>query len=98
MTDPKLFKYVGLALVAQGFECFSMPNLVDWSSTRYNYIKYSYNDIAGHDSYCEGKEFTVNDVFDGTLLKYSTKVDTNITFADGTKVELSIESYNALRG
>jgi len=41
-------------------------------------------------------EFTIEDVFNGRILEYCTQVDTTITFANGKKVELSLESYEKL--
>lgn len=91
------------ALYSLGFrfhECSSPSGVSSLFGSRP--IIYSDERCGGSIGACCNKKnywvFTIEDVFNGTLMKYVSAPDTTITFADGRKVELSLESYKAMRG
>jgi len=76
VTNKELFYLVGIVLKELGFKLFSDPNPSDkfWSSSCFNYIGNKGGGyVEGILSINNAKEFTVNDIFDGTLMEYVKK-------------------------
>jgi len=92
-----LMKFVAGALKAQGFKLQENGIVTTTDNNRFkdwNYMCYEDRQIyLSMNSDSSNKKFTIEDVFNGNILKYCTEIDTTITLANGKKVKLSKESY-----